>query len=120
VRALGDQDLVTVAEGGLARGRDVQDVLLDGQVDRGGVHARQVELDDELVAVPIGVHRGPAPRGLPKDLLCDLVQLAERVEAHQHGLLLSLVAVGCVPDGTLVEIPGIRGVDAPRLNFLTR
>ena len=55
-----------------------------------GVDARQVEVDDEVVAPAVGVH-GHAPGGLPgaavrsvPQLLGQAVEVAEGVETHQH------------------------------------
>ncbi len=66
-----------------------QDVLLDGEVDRGGVHAGEVEVDIEGVALTLGDDRhGARPSGGAEDLLGQAVEVPERVGPHQHLLVL--------------------------------
>ena len=68
-------------------GGDREDVAVHRDVDRVGVDAGQVEVHDELVAAPVGVHRERprlAARLLGRDLLPDAVEVAEGIEAHQH------------------------------------
>jgi hypothetical protein len=62
-----------------------ENVALDGQVDRVGVAAGQVEQDDELVALAVGVdrHRCRPSRGA-EHLLGHSVEFTERIGAHQH------------------------------------
>jgi hypothetical protein len=48
VRALGHEDLVALSRLEAPLGPHAQDVLLDGQFDRLGLDAREVELNDEL------------------------------------------------------------------------
>jgi integrase/recombinase XerD len=60
-------------------------VALDGDVDRGGVDAGQVEVDDEAVAVPVGVHRNARLTGLAPGLVEDTIELAQGIETHEHG-----------------------------------
>ena len=74
---------------GLPLGLHGQHVALHVELDRVGVHARQVERDDEAVSVAPGVHRHGASAGttcpvVAEDLLGQAVQLTERVGAHQH------------------------------------
>jgi hypothetical protein len=54
VRTLGHNDLVGLSRLKAPLGPHGQDVLLDGQIDRRGLDARKVELDDELLAAAEG------------------------------------------------------------------
>jgi hypothetical protein len=65
---------------------DGQHVLLDGQLDRGRLDAREVELDDESIAAAVGVHR-ERPRRTRRggrELLGEPVKLPKRVKAQEH------------------------------------
>jgi hypothetical protein len=86
VRALGHEHLIALSRLEAPLGPHAQDVLLDGQIDRRGLDAREVELDDELVAAAVGVHREPprdARRG-GRELLGEPVELAKWIEADEH------------------------------------
>jgi hypothetical protein len=75
-----DQLLRRRAVEGPARG-DARHVLLDRQLHRGGVHAGKVEVDVQVVALPIGVHRHRARRAdLVEQRGGHAIELAERVE----------------------------------------
>ena len=85
--ALGHDHLIALSRLEAPLGPHAQDVLLDGQIDRRGLDAREVELDDELVAAAVGVHREPprdARRG-GRQLLGEPVELAKGIEADKHG-----------------------------------
>jgi len=100
VRTLGDDHLVALLRLKAALGPDGQDVLLDGQLDRRGLDAREVELDDELLAAPVGVHRERPrrPRRGGRELLGEPVELAIGVKTHQHRKTPSVV---WLPSGRL-------------------
>ena len=66
-------------------GGDRHGVAFDSEVDRRRVDARQVEVDHEAVAVAVGVHRDAGLAGLAPRLVEDTVELAQRVESHEHG-----------------------------------
>jgi hypothetical protein len=89
VGALGCEAL-PVAVAGHALGLDGQHVALDVDVDAVAADARQVELDDEPVALAPGVHRhhGGAVGGArgPEQLAGKAVEVTERVGgSQQHG-----------------------------------
>jgi hypothetical protein len=96
LRPLGDDHLVALSRLKAPLGPHGQNVLLDGQLDRAGLDAREVELDDEPVAAPVGVHREPPRRARRsgRELLSEPVELAIGVIAHKHGGRLSGVAAG--------------------------
>jgi hypothetical protein len=85
VRPLTDEQLDTLGAGASPLGVHGQHVLLDGELDRIGRHAGEVELDDELVATAVGVdgHRRRPGRGSQR-LLGESVEFAERIGTHQH------------------------------------
>src|SRR6185437_9707190 len=58
-------------------------VAFHGQIDGGGIDARQVEVDHEAVAVPIGVHWDTRLAGLTPGLVQHSVEFPHRVEAHE-------------------------------------
>jgi hypothetical protein len=76
-----------------------QNVLLDGQIDRRGLDAREVELDDEPVAAAVGVHRERPrrPRRGRRELLGEPVELAIGVKRMSMAGRLRCVA----PSGPL-------------------
>jgi hypothetical protein len=79
LRALGHEHLVALLRLKAPLGPHAQDVVLDGQIDRVGLDAREVEFDDELVAAAVGVHRESprhARRG-GRELLGEPVKLAK-------------------------------------------
>src|SRR3546814_6415355 len=62
---------------------DRQHVLLDGEVVGVGIDARQVDVDDEAVAITVGVERhGRSPEALARR--DEAVELTERIEPHKH------------------------------------
>src|SRR5581483_1809626 len=67
--------------------------LLDGQVDARGVDTRQIEMNDQRVALPVRVHRHRRGAHQAPRLLGEAVELTERIEPHQHANDL-LVACG--------------------------
>src|SRR5690606_21237053 len=72
---------------GAALGPHVQDIALDVQLDRLGVDAGEVEVDEELVTRPVRVHRHggcTAGHSVPEELLREAVEVAEGVGAHEH------------------------------------
>jgi hypothetical protein len=50
----------------------------------------QVEVDLEIIAPAVGVHRYVVEAVLSEEVLGGTVELAERLESHQHGCTLSL------------------------------
>jgi hypothetical protein len=65
VWSLGDDPLLTLCLRGLPLGVHRQDVLLDRQIDRRGIDTRQVEPNDEPLAVAVrvdGSERGSSPQ----------------------------------------------------------
>jgi hypothetical protein len=86
VRPLGHEHLVVLSWLKAPLGPHGQDVLLDGQLDRRGLDAREVELDDELLAAAVGVHRERwrRPRRGGRELLGEPVELAIGVKAYEH------------------------------------
>src|SRR5205807_9455477 len=86
--ALGDDDVLSLLRLPGPFGPHGEHVLLNGEVDRGGVYPGEVEVDDEAVTVAVGVHRhrGLMGRaGLLGEQLGEAVHLPVRVEAHEHG-----------------------------------
>jgi hypothetical protein len=85
LRPLGHDHLVALSRLETPLGPHGQHILLDGQLDRLRLDARQVELDDEPVAAAAGVHRERPRRARRggRELLGEPVELAERVKkAH--------------------------------------
>ena len=78
-------DLVTLDGRPVPLGGDRHGVAFDGEVDRRRVDAGEVEMDHEAVAVAVGVHRDAGLAGLAPRLVEDTVELAQRVESHEHG-----------------------------------
>src|SRR5204862_1684210 len=73
-----------------------QSVSLNCHVDRAGIGARQVEVDDELVTTAIGVHRtaaGASSSG--DDLLGQLVKLSKGIKIERHLCLSRSGVAGC-------------------------
>jgi hypothetical protein len=87
LRPLGHDQLVALLRLEASLSSHGQDILLNGQLDRRRLDARQVELDDEAVAAAVGVHR-ERPRRTRRggrELLSQPVKLAKRVKAQEHG-----------------------------------
>lgn len=78
-------DLVAIDGLPVPLGSDGHRIALDAQVDGCRVDAGKVELDDEAVAVAVGVHGDAGLAGLTPGLVKDTVELAQRIETHQHG-----------------------------------
>ena len=73
-----------------------QSVSLNCHVDRAGIGARQVEVDDELVTTAIGVHRAAAGASSSgDDLLGQLVKLSKGIKIERHLCLSRSGVVGC-------------------------
>ena len=82
---LADEQLDVVVGPPFAVHVDGQHVALDRQVEGVGADAGHVELDDEVVALAVGVDRhGGGSSVRAEDLLGDPVELVERIGAHQH------------------------------------
>ena len=91
-RALRHDDLVSLAHGAAALRLQGEHVLLHRELDRLGIDAGDVELDDEAVSTPVGVDwhaRRPASAVPTPDLFGQTIQVPERIGAHQHRGLLS-------------------------------
>jgi hypothetical protein len=96
VEALAQEQLATERALGAFRGDDLQvlirlpralggqgqDVLLHGQVDRRGIDAGQIEVDDELVALAVRVHRHGGLTGSDADAPSSAT-LAGRLRHHR-------------------------------------
>ena len=112
--SLGDDHLGAVDRLGPPLGADGEHVLLDGQLDRLGADAGQVEVDVEGVALAVGVHRhGRRPGGCPEELLGEPVEVAERVGAHKH---LEPPNQWSLSELTLVHVYNTRGGYLTRLD----
>jgi hypothetical protein len=85
LRALANDELVALALLEAALRGDGQGLPLNGHVYGVWVNPRQVEVDEELVPAPVGVH-GEAPWGpsARDQLLPELLELAEGVKADRH------------------------------------
>src|SRR4051794_11006461 len=83
LRPLGHDHLVALSRLKAPLGPHRQHVLLDGQIDRRGLHAWEVELDDELLPAAVGVHRERPRRTRSggRELLAKPVELAKRIKA---------------------------------------
>ena len=102
VDALIGDDVVALDGTPGALGADGEDVALVFEVDGGGIDAGQIEVSDERVAVPVGVHREAGPLELVAGLLQGAVDLTEGIEPkqHRHGsYLLSQVGLSLVGPG---------------------
>ena len=102
VDALTGDDVVAVDRTPGPLGADGEHVALVLQVDRGGIDAGQIEVSDERVAVPVGVHREARPLELVAGLLQGAVDLTEGIEPkqHRHGsYLLSQVGLSLLGTG---------------------
>ena len=82
---LSDLDLIALGREPAAGCPHAEDIVLDRQFDRVGIHARQVEMNPELVATTVCVHRDLPNWILASHLLTYPLELAERLESHQHG-----------------------------------
>jgi transposase len=85
LRPLGDDDLVVLPLLEATLGRNAETLPLDGDTDRVGIDAGQVEVDTELVSPPVGVH-GEASRctSAGEQLGGHLLELSEWVVADSH------------------------------------
>jgi hypothetical protein len=103
VGSFGGEDLVVFLAVPLAVSRDRQHVSFDGEVDGVGIHAGEVQIEDHLVAVPMGVHGDGGGRSTPDmvELLGEAVVVAELVETYKHRIS-PLVVSGGVADATAV------------------
>src|SRR5438309_4757453 len=82
---LSDLDLIALGREPAAGCPHAEDIVLDRQFDRVGIHARQVEMNLELVATTVCVHRDLPNWILASHLLTHPFELTERLESHQHG-----------------------------------
>src|SRR3954447_2735887 len=88
LRSLLGQDLLALGGSPGPLGADGEDVAFDGDVDRVGGHARQIEAELHLLVVPHCVHRHPlhAPglRAAAEELVGHAVELTEGVVTIEH------------------------------------
>lgn len=91
VHAFAAQPLDVGVGPGRTLGADGQDVVVDVDLDRAGVDAGEVAVQDEVVTGAVEVHRhrhgrgaGGARRGT-EDLAGQAVELTERIEGQHHG-----------------------------------
>src|SRR5260370_27813044 len=82
---LSDLDLIALGWEPAAGCPHAEDIVLDRQFDGVGIHARQVEMNLELVATTVRVHRDLPDWTLASHLLSHPVEIAKRLESHQHG-----------------------------------
>jgi hypothetical protein len=96
---LDNDDLVTFGSGPGPLAGDGQRVLFDDEVDRVGIHARDVEVHNKLVAAAVRVHwHLPRSRRSGK-LRRYSVELAQRIEPYKHLARLSSVSSRYRPIG---------------------
>jgi hypothetical protein len=89
---LGD-DLVAFFSGVQSLGGHAEHVLLDGKIDRVRVDAGKIEVEEDRVPPSVGIHRDRANLNDSSErLLREAVEIAERVEAHDHWVVTSLGA----------------------------
>jgi hypothetical protein len=74
-------------------GGHTEHVLLDGEVDRVRVDAGEIEMQEDHVPPPVGIHRDRSNlNGSSESLLGEAVQIPERIEAHDHWVVTPLGA----------------------------
>jgi hypothetical protein len=66
-------------------GGHTEHVLLDGEIDRVRVDAREIEVQEDRILPPVSIHRDRSNLDDPSEgLLGEAVQIPERIEAHNH------------------------------------
>src|SRR5579859_3615202 len=89
-----DDDFLAVVVLPSPPGADGQEVALDGHLEGAGVDARQVEVDDQLIAVAVGVHGYGRNCALSGAMPAEPIELRVGLESHQLGASVVVDSLG--------------------------